>query len=144
MKTALQIILLRTELLKTGRPKNTPRRTLTSERIRALQIVQSKTTKSKSWVKKKAQERARKSQTRMGLYKIRTKTEPLMKNSCVKEGLRKSPKSNKSPRRERSHRYQMIQRTELVRRRMGGTKSHQKKKQTQKQAEEKESVTRSV
>lgn len=70
---------------------------------------------------------------KMGLYDIQTKTEPFMKESCVK-GLRKSPTRKESHRRERSHRYQMLQRTELIRRRMAGRRPY--KKQEMKQPEE--------
>ena len=45
------IKLLRTEPLKTGRPKNKPElKKLATERIRALQTAQKTTTQEKSWV----------------------------------------------------------------------------------------------
>ena len=43
--------MLRTEPLKTGRPKNKPElKRLTTERIRALQTAQKTTTQEKKWV----------------------------------------------------------------------------------------------
>ena len=43
--------MLRTETLKIGRPKNKPElKTLTSERIRALQTAQKTTPQEQSWV----------------------------------------------------------------------------------------------
>ena len=50
-KRTKYIKLLRTEPLKTGRPKNKPElKKLATERIRALQTAQKTTTQEKSWV----------------------------------------------------------------------------------------------
>ena len=47
----MKTVLLRTETLKTGRPKNKPElKKLTSQRIRALQTAQKTTPQGKSWV----------------------------------------------------------------------------------------------
>ena len=38
---------------------------------------------------------------KMGLYDIQTKTEPFMQDSCVKEGLRKSPTRKETQKRKK-------------------------------------------
>ena len=60
------IRLLRTEPLKTGRPKNKPElKKLATERIRALQTAQKTTTQEKSWVEDGLEKTAWKSRTQM-------------------------------------------------------------------------------
>ena len=58
--------MLRTEPLKTGRPKNKPElKKLATERIRALQTAQKTTTQEKNWVEDGLEKTAWKSRTQM-------------------------------------------------------------------------------
>ena len=63
-KSTKYIKLLRTEPLKTGRPKNKPElKELATERIRALQTAQKTTTQEKSWMEDGSEKTAWKSRT---------------------------------------------------------------------------------
>ena len=63
-KRTKYIKLLRTEPLKTGRPKNKPElKKLATERIRALQTAQKTTTQEKSWVEDGSEKTAWKSRS---------------------------------------------------------------------------------
>ena len=70
---------------------------------------------------------------KMGLYDIQTKTEPFMQDSCVKEGLRKSPTRKETQKRKKPL-LSNASNTELIRRRMAGRIPY--KKQEKKQPEE--------
>ena len=91
--------MLRTEPLKTGRPKNKPElKKLASERIRALQTAQKTTTQEKSWVEDGSEKNSvknshveEKKEKAVFLSSKRSKT--TKKNSWVDKHLTKPPKT---------------------------------------------------
>ena len=90
--------MFRTETLKIGRPKNKPElKTLTNERIRALQTAQKTTPQEKSWVEdgsgkkhEKVALRREKGESSHKLSSKRSKTTKM--NSWVDKDLTKSHK----------------------------------------------------